>query len=164
MSQNPSQNGMSRLGSAVPVLKPLWRPNATASSRKVKEILSFRSAVSWCFTFEARLLSWWSVDGEGGRSSKCQQPSVTNRNCNDDDVTFSNHCQSTSNMMFTEVSFIDFVFLYHSFWTRIRSNNFNHQEEPHHSRRGAPTKAQHRGSKEMQCTSKNYSVQDPKID
>ena len=69
-----------------------------------------------------------------------------------------------SNMILTEGSFIEFVFLHSdtlgnmtSLSTSIRPNNINHQEKRHHSRRGAPTKAQHKGSKEIQCRSKKYS-------
>ena len=74
-----------------------------------------------------------------------------------------------SNMMLTEVSLIDSAILHsHTFGhttalsTCIRPNNINHQEKRHHSRRGAPTKAQHKGSKEIQCRSKKYSVQGSK--
>ena len=74
-----------------------------------------------------------------------------------------------SNMMLTEVSFIDSAILHsHTFGhtttlsTCIRPNNINHQEKRHHSRKGVPTKAQHKASKEIQCRSKKYSVQGSK--
>ena len=74
-----------------------------------------------------------------------------------------------SNMMLPEVSLIDSAILNrHTFGhttalsTSIRPNNINHQEKRHHSRRGAPTKAQHKGSKEIQCRSKKYSVRGSK--
>ena len=74
-----------------------------------------------------------------------------------------------SNMMLPEVSLLDSGILNsHTFGqktalsTSIRPNNINHQEKRHHSRRGAPTKAQHKGSKEIQCRSKKYSVQGSK--
>ena len=74
-----------------------------------------------------------------------------------------------SNMMLPEVSLIDSAILNrHTFGhttalsTSIRPNNINHQEKRHHSRRGVPTKAQHKGSKEIQCRSKKYSVQGSK--
>ena len=73
--------------------------------------------------------------------------------------------------MLTEGSFIEFVILHSdtlenttALSPRIRPNNINHQEKRHHSNRGALTKAQHKGSQEMQCTSKKYSVQGSKID
>ena len=47
--------------------------------------------------------------------------------------------------------------------SRIRPNNINHQVKRHHCDRGALTKAQHKGSQEMQYTSKKYSVQGSKI-
>ena len=71
-----------------------------------------------------------------------------------------------SNMMLTEVSLTGSAILHsHTFGnmtalsTSIRPNNINHQEKRHHSRRGVPTKAQHKGSQEIQCRSKKYSVQ-----
>ena len=86
-----------------------------------------------------------------------------------DDTTSASHCWSMSNMMLTEVSLIDSAILHsHTFGhttalsTCIRPNNINHQEKRHHSRRGAPTKAQHKGSKEIQCRSKKYSVRGSK--
>ena len=67
--QKPPPKGVSRLDFAVLVAKSLWRPNEQASSRKVKKICPCWSSVPWCFTFEARLLSWWSVDGGGGAAA-----------------------------------------------------------------------------------------------
>ena len=67
--QNPPSKCVSRIGFAVLIAKSLWRPNEKASSRKVKKNGPCWSSVPWCFTFEARLLSWWSVDGGGGAAA-----------------------------------------------------------------------------------------------
>ena len=72
-------------------------------------------------------------------------------------------------MMLTKASLIDSAILNsHTFGhttalsASIRPNNINHQEKRRHSRRGAPTNAQHKGSKEIRCRSKKYSVQGSK--